>query len=197
MLWYNNYIAAAQIRGLAAEWRDSMNSLIHIYTGNGKGKTTAAIGLSVRYAGSGGKVVFSQFLKDNKSSELNILNKIEGIELVPCDEFFGFYSKMNDETKDRAKVVYNNYLRKIIDLATQKDIQMLILDEVIGAYNYGLIEREILLQFLRNKPDQLEVILTGRNPDKELLELADYVSEITKVKHPYDKGIQARVGIER
>jgi cob(I)alamin adenosyltransferase len=174
-----------------------MNSLIHIYTGNGKGKTTAAIGLSVRYAGSGGKVVFSQFLKDNKSSELNILNRIEGIELVLCDEFFGFYSKMKDETKDRAKVVYNHYLRKIIDIAIQQDIQMLILDEVIGAYNYDLIEREVLLQFLRNKPDQLEVILTGRNPDKELLELADYVSEINKIKHPYDKGIQARVGIER
>lgn len=174
-----------------------MNSLIHIYTGNGKGKTTAAVGLSVRNAGSGGKVIFSQFLKDKKSSELHILNKIEGIELVLCDEFFGFYSKMNDETKDRAKVVYNNYLRKIIDLVTQQDIQMLILDEVIGAYNYDLIEQEVLLHFLRNKPDQVEVVMTGRNPGKELLELADYVSEINKVKHPYDKGIQARVGIER
>jgi cob(I)alamin adenosyltransferase len=197
MLWYNNYIAAAQIHGFAVEWRDTMNGLLHIYTGNGKGKTTAAVGLSVRYAGSGGKVIFSQFLKDNKSSELNILNKIEGIELVLCDEFFGFYSKMSDDTKDRAKVVYNNYLRKLIDIASQEDIQMLILDEVIGAYNYDLIEREVLLHFLRNKPDHLEVIMTGRNPDKELLELADYVSEIVKVKHPYDKGIQARVGIER
>jgi cob(I)alamin adenosyltransferase len=104
---------------------------------------------------------------------------------------------MNDETKDRAKVVYNNYLRKLIDIVTQQNIQMLILDEVIGVYNYELIEQEVLLHFLRNKPDQLEVIMTGRHPGKELLELADYVSDITKVKHPYDKGIQARDGIER
>lgn len=174
-----------------------MKNLIHIYTGDGKGKTTAAVGLSIRYAGCGGKVIFSQFLKDKISSEHNILNKIDAIQLVLCDEFFGFYSKMNDETKEKAKAVYSKYLRNIIDMAIHQDIQMLILDEVIGAYNYNLIEREYLLEFLRNKPDQLEVIMTGRNPEKELLELADYVSEIIKVKHPYDKGIQARVGIEK
>jgi cob(I)alamin adenosyltransferase len=174
-----------------------MKSLIHIYTGNGKGKTTAAVGLSIRYAGCGGKVIFSQFLKDNKSSELNILNKIDAIQLVLCDEFFGFYSNMNDETKEIAKNVYSKYLRKIIDITMNRDTQMLVLDEVISAYNYNLIDREFLLDFLRNKPDQLEVIMTGRNPEKELMELADYVSEIVKVKHPYDKGIHARVGIEK
>lgn len=173
-----------------------MKNLIHIYTGNGKGKTTAAIGLCIRYAGSGGKVLFAQFLKNNNSSELTILNKIDAIQLILCDEIFGFYSKMSDETKKRAKDVYCSYLRKIIDMAMHQDIQMIILDEVIAAYNYNLIEREFLLEFLRNKPDQLEVIMTGRNPEAELLELADYVSEIVKVKHPYDKGIKARVGIE-
>ena len=174
-----------------------MKNLIHIYTGDGKGKTTAAVGLSIRYAGCGGKVLFSQFLKDNKSSELNILDKIDAIQLVLCDESFGFYSKMNDETKEKAKAVYGQFLRKIIDMATNQDVQMLVLDEVISAYNFNLIDREYLLEFLRNKPDQLEVIMTGRNPAKELLELADYVSEIVKVKHPYDKGIHARVGIEK
>ena len=174
-----------------------MKSLIHIYTGDGKGKTTAAVGLTIRYAGSGGKVIFAQLLKNKKSSELNILNKIDGIQLVLCDEFFGFYINMNDETKEKAKDIYSNYLRKVIDMALNQETQMLVLDEVIVAYNFQLINREFLLNFLRNKPKHLEVVLTGRNPDRELLELADYVSEIGKVKHPYDKGIQARIGIEK
>ncbi len=174
-----------------------MKNLIHIYSGNGKGKTTAAVGLCIRYAGHGGKVIFSQFMKDDKSGELSVLEKVEGIQLVLCDEFFGFYFKMNEETKQRAKEVYNAYLRIVLDLAGQQEIQMLVMDEVIDAYNLNLIDRAYLLEFLRNKPDQLEVIMTGRNPEKELLELADYVSEINKIKHPYDKGIHARKGIER
>lgn len=173
-----------------------MKNLIHIYAGNGKGKTTAAVGLCIRCAGSGGRVIFTQFMKDNKSSELSILNKIDNIQLVMCSESFGFYSKMNEETKEKAKEVYSRHLSKIIDMANHQDLRMLVLDEVIDAYNYNLIERDFLLNFLRNKPDQLEVIMTGRNPEKELVELADYISEIVKVKHPYDKGIQARVGIE-
>jgi len=174
-----------------------MKNLIHIYTGDGKGKTTAAVGLTIRYAGSGGKVLFSQFLKDNKSSELCILKRIDEIEVVLCQETFGFYSRMDEETKRKAKEVYSIYLRNIIDKATNQTIQMLVLDEIIGAYNNNLIERDFLLEFLRNKPDQLEVVMTGRNPQNELVELADYVSEIVKVKHPFEKGIFARPGIEK
>ena len=174
-----------------------MTNLIHIYTGDGKGKTTAAVGLTIRYAGSGGKVLFSQFLKDNKSSELCILKKIDEVDVVLCNETFGFYSKMDDETKRKAKEAYSNYLSEIINMATKQDFQMLVLDEIIGAYNNNLIEHEFFLEFLRNKPDQLEVVITGRNPQKELVELADYVSEIIKVKHPYDRGITARTGIEK
>ena len=174
-----------------------MKNLIHIYTGDGKGKTTAAVGLTIRYAGSGGKVLFSQFLKDNKSSELCILKRIDEIEVVLCQETFGFYSRMDEETKRKAKEVYSIYLRNIIDKATNQTIQMLVLDEIIGAYNNNLIERDFLLEFLRNKPDQLEVVMTGRNPQNELVELADYVSEIVKVKHPFEKVIFARPGIEK
>ena len=86
-----------------------MKNLIHIYTGDGKGKTTAAVGLTIRYAGSGGKVLFSQFLKDNKSSELCILKRIDEIEVVLCQETFGFYSRMDEETKRKAKEVYSIY----------------------------------------------------------------------------------------
>ena len=174
-----------------------MKSLIHIYTGDGKGKTTAAIGLSIRFIGNGGKVLFTQFLKDNKSSELSILNNLDGIELLLCEETFGFYSRMKEQTKERAEKVYRDYLNKIMEIVKNKDIQMLIMDEIIGAYNYNLIDKDTLLTFLKNKPEPLEVVMTGRNPEPELIELADYVSEIVKVKHPFDQGIYARMGIEK
>ena len=174
-----------------------MKSLIHIYTGDGKGKTTAAIGLSIRFIGNGGKVLFTQFLKDNKSSELSILNNLDGIELLLCEETFGFYSRMNEQTKERAEKVYRDYLNEILEIIKNKDIQMLIMDEVIGAYNYNLIDKDTLLTFLKNKSEHLEVVMTGRNPEPELIELADYVSEIVKVKHPFDQGIYARMGIEK
>jgi cob(I)alamin adenosyltransferase len=174
-----------------------MEGLTHIYTGNGKGKTTAAVGLGVRSAGNGGKVLFSQFLKDNKSSELKILKEIENIHLELCGETFGFYFRMSEETKKLAKETYSNYLARIIDSVKAGEYQMLIMDEIIATYNYELIDRQMLLDFLQNKPEQLEVVLTGRDPAEELVTLADYVSEIVKIKHPYDQGIPARIGIER
>lgn len=174
-----------------------MKGLIHIYTGDGKGKTTAAIGLSIRFIGNGGKVLFAQFLKDNKSSELNILNNLGGVKLLLCKETFGFYSRMNEQTKERAEKVYRNYFNEILEIIKEQEIQMLVMDEVIGAYNYNLIDKDTLLTFLKNKPENLEVVLTGRNPETELIELADYVSELVKVKHPFDKGIYARMGIEK
>ncbi len=174
-----------------------MKGLIHIYTGDGKGKTTTAIGLSVRFIGSGGKVLFTQFLKNNKSSELRILRKLEGISVLLCDETFGFYSRMTEETKKRAKEVYSDYLKKVIESVKKEEVGLLIMDEIIGAYHYNLIDCNLLIDFLRSKPEELEVVMTGRSPQKELMELADYVSEIVKVKHPYDQGIQARLGIEK
>ncbi len=174
-----------------------MEGLIHIYTGSGKGKTTAAVGLGVRCAGNGGKVLFSQFLKDNKSSELNILSTIENIHLQLCTDTFGFYFRMTEETKKKAKETYGNYLAGIIECAQSGEYRMLIMDEIIATYNYELIDRQMLLDFLHNKPAQLEVVLTGRDPAQELVELANYVSEIMKIKHPFDQGIPARIGIER
>ncbi len=174
-----------------------MKGLIHIYTGDGKGKTTAAIGLGIRFVGNGGKVLFTQFLKDNKSSELKVLQGINGISLLLCEETFGFYSRMNEDTKRRAKEVFSHYLEQVMEQSKQDGVGLLILDEIIGAYNYKLIECEQFLDFLRNKPEGLEVVMTGRNPSNELIELADYVSEIVKRKHPFDQGIMARMGIEK
>lgn len=172
--------------------------LIHIYEGDGKGKTTAAVGLSIRYAGNGGKVVYTQFLKRNDSGELNVLEQIENICLVRCTQSFGFTFRMNAEQKKEAAAYYNAHLKKVLEKAVELfgDGGLLVLDEVLDAYNSNLIDHEVLLEFLQKKPEGLEVVLTGRNPAEELLELADYVTFMEKRKHPYDKGIAARRGIE-
>ena len=172
-----------------------MQSLIHIYTGDGKGKTSAATGLAIRFAGTGGKVLFSQFLKDGKSGEIGILHQIDGIDVHICKEDFGFSYAMSEETKARARQAYTEYLQQILACAAE-NYGLLILDEIIPAYNMEFVEKEDLLRFLKNKPENLEVVLTGRNPAEELLDLADYVSEIKKIKHPYDQGILARKGVE-
>jgi cob(I)alamin adenosyltransferase len=174
-----------------------MMGLIHIYEGDGKGKTTTAIGLSIRCAGSGGRVLFSQFLKDDSSSEKNILMKLENIEYRAVPENFGFVFQMTPEAKQRAKEAYNGLLISVIEAVSQGDYRMLILDEIIDAYHTDLIDQPLLLDFLKDKPEQLEVIMTGRDADELLLEQAHYVSDIRKVKHPYDCGIPARIGIEK
>lgn len=174
-----------------------MNGLIHIYTGDGKGKSTAAVGLSIRCAGSGKKVIFTQFLKDNLSNELKIFKQIDGIQVIPCDKHYGFYSKMSEEQKVKAKETYSAHLVKVIEEATSINCQMLVLDEIMLAYKFNLIDREYFIHFLKSKPEELEIIMTGRYASDELLELADYISEVKKIKHPYDKGIVARNGIER
>ncbi len=170
--------------------------LIHIYEGDGKGKTTAAVGLSVRFVGNGGKVLFAQFLKRNDSGELKVLEQIEDICLLRCEKSFGFTFRMNKEQKKQAADYYNDYMEKALADAKEQQIGLLILDEVLDAYNSNMINHEKLLKFLKEKPEEMEVVLTGRDPAEELLELADYVTYMKKKKHPYDKGIAARKGIE-
>ncbi len=171
--------------------------LIHIYCGDGKGKTTASIGLLIRAIGSGMKVLFVQFLKSSKTSELNILEKLDSVTILRGKSGNVFSFNMSQEEKDLSKKIHDENLKKAIEMVNKGEYNMLILDEVIGAYNKGLLNKNILMDFLDNKPENLEVVLTGRGPDELLLEKADYVSEIKKVKHPYDKGIKSRIGIER
>lgn len=173
-----------------------MTGCIHIYEGDGKGKTTAGVGLAVRCAGSGRKVLYTQFLKTNTSSELNILEKIDQIDLMRCERSFGFVMNMSEETKKEAKKYYREHFQKVITKVKQGDYGMVVLDEIIASYNYEMIEREALLTFLKEHPEGLEIVMTGRKPDEELTELADYVSRVQKIKHPFDKGIPARLGIE-
>jgi len=173
-----------------------MKSCIHIYCGDGKGKSTAALGLAVRAAGSGKKVILAQFLKDGSSSELQILKEIPQIQFFCCKKNFGFFWNMDEEGRAEAGEAYSQLFEQVTEKAVREEAFLLVLDEFVAAYKHGLVNREKALHFLRNKPEQLEVVLTGRDPDTELLELADYVSEIQKRKHPFDQGIPARKGIE-
>ncbi|MDY4921166.1 MAG: cob(I)yrinic acid a,c-diamide adenosyltransferase [Phascolarctobacterium sp.] len=171
--------------------------LIHIYTGDGKGKTTAAIGLAVRCSGHGNHVLLVQFLKSRPTGELQSLALLPNIEVMRGKETKKFTFQMNAEEKQQ---VLREHLA-LFDMVKQKcldeHIDLLILDEVIGACNTGVFDKNILIEFLKGKPAELEVVLTGRNPAPEFIELADYVSEICKRKHPFEKGIGARTGIER
>ncbi len=171
-------------------------SCIHIYCGDGKGKSTAAMGLALRAAGSGEKVLVTQFLKDGTSSELKILREIPGVQVLTCDKKFGFFWNMTEEQKIQAKNAYEELFEKAVQTARQENIFLLVMDEFIAAYNHGMIDQKKALAFLKEKPENLEVVLTGRDPAPELLEIADYVSEIQKKKHPFDQGLPARRGIE-
>lgn len=171
--------------------------LIHIYCGDGKGKTTAAMGLALRCSGHGNKVLIVQFLKSRPTGELKSLALIPNIELMRGKETTKFTFQMTDEEKAEVLKEHTAMFNKVKEKCRNEKIDLLILDEVIGACNTGVFDINVLVDFLKNKPQEMEVVLTGRNPAPVLVEMADYVSEICKRKHPFEKGIPARTGIER
>lgn len=170
--------------------------MLHIYCGDGKGKTTAAAGLAVRFAGAGGKVLFCQFMKSGNSSELGVLNSIPDIVVFPCFGIRKFVYEMSGFEKENLHKEYTADFEKIKQLlAEDNTFKMVVLDEIISCVNTGLLDINSLCEFLQ-KNKEIEIILTGRDPDKRLCEAADYISEIHCKKHPYDKNIKARKGIE-
>jgi len=171
--------------------------LVHIYCGDGKGKTTACIGLSVRAAGRGFKVLFVQFLKGRTTGELKSFKLFENIEVMRGKETTKFTFQMNEEEKEAVFQEHEKLFSCVLDKLNNEKIDLLVLDEVIGACNTGVFSLGRLIAFLQAKPKGLEVVLSGRNPVKELIELADYVSEVKMIKHPLKKGVPARDGIER
>ncbi|MDO4478435.1 MAG: cob(I)yrinic acid a,c-diamide adenosyltransferase [Lachnospiraceae bacterium] len=173
-----------------------MKGLIHIYTGNGKGKSTAAAGLAIRFAGMGGKVVFAQFMKTNKTSEFKVMQEVDNIDFYLPDRSFGFSFKMTEEKKAEAAAYYPGYLKAAFDHAVAAKAGLLVLDEVINADRKGFLDHEALVQLLKDKPEDMEVVMTGRKPAEDLVALSDYVSSIEMVKHPYTEGVPARKGIE-
>lgn len=170
--------------------------MIHIYCGEGKGKTTAALGLAVRAAGSGMHVQCVQFLKGGHTSELEILSRIPEISVMRCEKNYGFTFQMTDTEKMQLTQSHNRMLRETLDKLYAGTIQMLILDEFFSAYNSNLFDKELATRLVFTCPDKIELVLTGRNPEQKFIDIADYVSEIKAIKHPYRNGVSARLGIE-
>lgn len=171
--------------------------LVHIYCGDGKGKTTAAVGLSVRAAGRGFQVVFLQFLKWQETGEIAVLDSLDGVTVVRGEDLpKKFTWSLNEEEKADLCEKHNQMFQKAVKLC-RDDHCLLVMDELVGTYDMGLIDRRMVIDFLKKKPLGLEIAMTGRNPAEELLALADYVSEVKKIKHPMDQGIYARDGIEK
>lgn len=169
--------------------------LVHLYTGEGKGKTTAAVGLAVRAAGRGIPVVFVQFMKNRPTGEVEILSRLPGVTVLRGKAGEGFSFSMTPEQREKSREIHRENLRRAIRLAEETG-GLLVLDEALAALNHGLLEEELLREFLDHRPPGVEVALTGRNPPDWLLERADYITEMKKVRHPYDKGVTAREGIE-
>ncbi len=168
---------------------------IHLYCGDGKGKTTASAGLALRAAGNGLKVVFLQFLKSGDSGEVSALAAFGGV-CVLCGKVGGFVSRMTEEEKAQTRRIHDENLQKAVALCESGECELLVLDEVCAACEYGLLDEEMLKTFLEQKPDGVEVVMTGRHPQAFMLQAADYVTEMRPIRHPYEKGVLARRGIE-
>jgi cob(I)alamin adenosyltransferase len=168
--------------------------LIQIFTGNGKGKTTAAMGTIVRAAGHGFRIFLVSFMKGNYAyGEYNTLSKIPNVEV----SLFGFRhlidpTNVKPEEKEQAGMA----LVKAREAVCSRKYDLVVLDEINVALGYNLIEVEEVIRLIKDKPSSVDLILTGRYADNRLIELADLVTEMVKVKHPFDKGIKARKGIE-
>lgn len=167
--------------------------LIHVYTGDGKGKTTAAVGLAVRGVGAGNKVLFVQFMKGMQTSEIEPLQKL-GIAVFRMERIKKFVFNMTEEEKNLYKEDQKKCFLYGVD--HDKEFDMIIFDEAISAINMGMINEAEMIRFLKEKPDNLELVLTGREAGEKIRACADYISEIKAVKHPYNNGISARKGIE-
>lgn len=169
--------------------------LVHIYTGDGKGKTTAAIGQLVRAAGAGWRGLYCQFLKGRDTSELEPLRKL-GVDILRTGEVLRFVWEMSDDEKKECVKSHQLCYNKMKTAVLAGEYDLVVLDEVMAAMELGFLEEEEIESLLRERPAGTEMILTGRNAPEGLIALADYVSEIRAVRHPYERGIAARRGIE-
>ena len=165
--------------------------MIQVYTGPGKGKTTAAFGLAIRAAAAGMKVYIAQFLKKGKYSELKVIRKIKGIKV----EQFGTGCFINKKFSKRDIAIATKGLNSVKNKVLGRKFDIIILDEVNIALYYGLLDLKEVLQLIKNSQG-IEIVLTGRYCPKAIIKQADLVSEIKETKHYYKKGIKARKGIE-
>ncbi len=170
----------------------SNKGYIHLYTGNGKGKTTAAMGLAVRAVGAGKKVFIGQFAKGMHYSELDALKRFPEIEIRQ----FGLECFIRQTPAQKDIEAARKGFRETVAVIKENKYDVVIMDEVCIALYYKLFDINELLDVLRNKPPLMEIVMTGRKAPKELYETADLITEMKEIKHYYNEGVEARKGIE-
>jgi len=171
-----------------------MKGYVHVYTGNGKGKTTASIGLIVRALGNGLKVYMGQFMKGQKYGELNTLEKLGVlVERFGTENCIISPEHVTDLDRTKAKEGYE----RVKEVLLSKKYDLIVLDEICVSVYFKLITKDEILHLMKIKPEETELILTGRYAPKEVIEHADLVTEMKEIKHYYDCGVMARDGIER
>ncbi|MDE6434771.1 MAG: cob(I)yrinic acid a,c-diamide adenosyltransferase [Lachnospiraceae bacterium] len=200
--------------------------MIHLYSGEGRGKTSIAVGTAVRMAGAGKRVIYAQFMKGGESSEINILETIPNVEICRVPEEFPFYGQMSEEQKCQIKAYHNAILNHVMEQAqcfkrtggerqnradcflsgtgdeitVDKEIGepelLVVLDEITYPVSWALVDISLVNRLLQNLPESVELIMTGQNPSEQMIASSDYWSELSMERHPYEKGIKARKGVE-
>lgn len=168
--------------------------LIIVFTGDGKGKTTAALGIALRAVGHNMNVLIIQFIKCLRSvGEVKVSEKLKpNYEIIPMGSGYVFDKKKAIKERIKAKEAWKFVKEKIMS----NEYDIIVLDEFTHTLNFEFIDLNDALKTLLNKPKELHIIITGRNAPKELIDIADLVTEMKNVKHPYDKGIKGQRGIE-
>lgn len=168
--------------------------MIQIYCGEGKGKTSAAVGASVRAAGAGMKVWFCQFMKGNMSGEISILKGLEQITVCRLSKAYPFYSEMNEADQAEIRREHDAMLGRLMEIPDSANT-MMVLDELTYPVKFHLVDEGLVRSFLRMKKET-QLIITGRDPWKEVLDQAECITECRKIRHHFDQGINAKKGIE-
>ena len=174
--------------------------LVQIYTGDGKGKTTAAFGLALRAAGHGASVLIYQFLKPDtlELGERGLLTtQCENVTIKCLDEPWDMFKSMHDEAQmQRVRDAIHVAIQDLETAAHEKYYDLIVLDEIVFCLNQGLAQMDDIIKLIEHRDEQVELVMTGRGASDELIELADLVTEMRLVKHPYNNGTSARKGIE-
>jgi cob(I)alamin adenosyltransferase len=172
-----------------------MKGYVQIYTGNGKGKTTAATGLAVRAAGAGLKVFIGQFIKKGDYSEIKAL-KERFSDLITLEQF-GSVGFIKEKVTPEQIQAAGRGLKRIKEVMTSGEYHVIICDEANVAVSLGLLTVEDFLELISLKPENIEIVFTGRGADPRMIDAADLVTEMTEIKHYYSDGVKARTGIEK
>ena len=170
--------------------------MLQIYTGDGKGKTTASIGQGIRAAGRGYRVCMVQFLKGGPTGELEIIKNIPNFNIFRFESPRDFVWNLKGDEIEELKLEIKEGYKFIIKTLENNECDLLIIDEIMGVLSYDFITKEEVIKLLESNKNNIEIVMTGRNVPDYLVERADLITEMKPIKHYFDKGVPARKGIE-